>query len=185
VDAAICAGRTEEGYGIGFGIGELEGKRTIGHGGAIYGFATTLKAMPDDKLGVVVVTTKDSANAVTNRIADLALKAMLAAREGKPMPQPEITSPVDPNFARSVAGRYVNGSKAVDLIESAGKLSKLSSDGGEQVRLRSLGSSLVVDDKLGYGETVIARGGEVVVGGETFKRVEVPKPRLPLKRGVD
>jgi D-alanyl-D-alanine dipeptidase len=45
------------------------------------------------------------------------------------------------------------------------------------VRLRSLGSSLVVDDKLGYGETVIVRGGEVVVGGETFKRVEVPKPQ--------
>jgi serine beta-lactamase-like protein LACTB len=92
------------GYGIGFGIREVEGKRTIGHGGAIYGFATTLKAMPDDKLGVVVVTTKDSANAVTNRIADFALKAMLATREKKPMPQPEITSPVEPDFAHRVAG---------------------------------------------------------------------------------
>ena len=59
------------GYGIGFGLRELEGRRTVGHGGAIYGFATTLKAMPDDKLGVVVVTTKDSANAVTNRVAEL------------------------------------------------------------------------------------------------------------------
>lgn len=59
------------GYGIGFGIGELEGRRSIGHGGAIYGFATSLKALPDEKLGVVVVTTKDSANAVTNRVADL------------------------------------------------------------------------------------------------------------------
>lgn len=165
------------GYGIGFGIGELEGRRTIGHGGAIYGFATTLKAMPDDKLGVVVVTTKDSANAVTNRIADLALKTMLAVREKKAVPQPEITSPVDPKFARSATGRYVNGSKTVDLIESAGKLTKLSSNGGEQVRLRSLGSSLVVDDKLGYGETVIVREGEIVVSGETFKRVEVPKPQ--------
>jgi CubicO group peptidase (beta-lactamase class C family) len=48
------------GYGIGFGIGEINGHRTIGHGGAIYGFATSLKALPDEKLGVVVVTTKDS-----------------------------------------------------------------------------------------------------------------------------
>lgn len=164
------------GYGIGFGIRELEGKRTIGHGGAIYGFATTLKAMPDEKLGVVVVTTHDSANAVTNRIADLALKAMLAVRERRAMPQPEITSPVDPAFARRVAGRYVNGTKTIDLMESAGKLTILSPDAGAQVRLRSQGNSLVVDDKLGYGETVVVRDGEIVVSGETFKRVEVRKP---------
>ena len=164
------------GYGIGFGIREFEGRRTIGHGGAIYGFPTTLKAMPDDKLGAVVVTTMDAANAVTNRIADFALKAMLAARAGKPMPQPEITSPVDPGFARRVAGRYVNGAKYVDLIERGGTLAKFSSDGGEQVRLRSLGSSLVVDDRLGYGDRVIVREGEVEINGETFSRVEVAKP---------
>jgi len=164
------------GYGIGFGIGEVDGHRTIGHGGAIYGFATSLKALPDEKLGVVVVTTKDSANAVTNRIADFALKAMLAAREGKPIPEPEITSPIDPEFASRVAGRYVNGAKAVELIARGGTLSKLSSDGGDQVRLRQLGSALIVDDKLGYGEKIIVGEGEIVIGGETFKRVEVPKP---------
>ena len=164
------------GYGIGFGIREIEGRRTIGHGGAIYGFATTLKAMPDDKLGAVVVTTKDSANAVTNRIADFALKAMLAARAGKPIPQPEITSPVDPGFARRVAGRYVNGTKFIDLIERGGMLTKFNSEGGEQVRLRSLGSSLVVDDRLGFGERIIVRDGQIEVNGETFKRVEVSKP---------
>jgi len=167
------------GYGIGFGVRELEGRRTIGHGGAIYGFATTLKAMPDDKLGVVVVTTKDAANAVTNRVADLALKAMLAARQGKPIPPPEITSLVDPQFARRIAGRYVNGTKDIDLIESGGTLSMLSTVGGEQVRLRSLGSALIVDDKLAYGEKILVRDGEIVIGSETFKRVDVPKPQAP------
>jgi CubicO group peptidase (beta-lactamase class C family)/D-alanyl-D-alanine dipeptidase len=165
------------GYGIGFGVREMEGRRTVGHGGAIYGFATTLKAMPDDKLGVVVVTTKDSANAVTNRVADLALRAMLAARRGKPIPQPETTTPVDPQLARRIEGRYASGARSVELIESGGKLSKLSSDGGEQVRLRSLGDALVVDDKLAYGEKILVRDGAIVVGDETFKRAEVPKPR--------
>lgn len=164
------------GYGIGFGIGESEGRRTIGHGGAIYGFATQLKATPDDKLGVVAVTTKDAANAVTSRIADFALRAMLAVREGKTIPEPEITAPVDPVFASRIAGRYVNDSKSVDLIERGGTLSMLSSDGGEQVRLRSLGSSLVVDDKLGHGQKIIVGKGEIVIGGEIFKRVDVPKP---------
>jgi CubicO group peptidase (beta-lactamase class C family)/D-alanyl-D-alanine dipeptidase len=165
------------GYGIGFGIGELEGRRTVGHGGAIYGFATTLKAMPDDKLGVVVVTTKDSANAVTNRIADLSLRAMLASRQGKPIPQPEITAPVDPQLARRIDGRYVSGPRSVELIESAGKLSKLNGVGGEQVRLRSLGEVLIVDDKLAYGEKILVRDNAIVVGNETFKRVEVPRPQ--------
>lgn len=164
------------GYGIGFGIREFEGRRTIGHGGAIYGFATTLKAMPGDKIGAIVVTTKDSANAVTNRIADFALKAMLAAREGKPIPYPEITLPVDPEFAARIAGRYVNGVKAVELIERGGTLSKLNSDGGDQVRLRSLGSALVVDDRLSYGERIVVRGDEIEINGETFKRAEVPRP---------
>ena len=115
-------------------------------------------------------------NAVTNRIADLALKAMLAAREGKPVPEPELTSPIGPEFAAKIAGRYVNGSKTVELIERGGTLSKLTSDGGEQVRLRKLGNALIVDDKLGYGEKVIVGEGQIVIGGETFKRVDVPKP---------
>ncbi len=166
----------KSGYGIGFAIREVDGRRTVGHGGAIYGFATTLKAMPDDKLGVVVVTTKDSANAVTNRVADYALTTMLAVRQGKPIPQPETSSPVDPQLARRIEGHYVNGSNSVELIESAGKLSKLSGGGGEQVRLRSLGDALIVDDKLAYGEKMLVRDNALVIGNDTFKRIEVPKP---------
>ena len=49
------------GFGIGFRIGQMDGRRVIGHGGAIYGFATTLLALPDDSLGVVVVATLDGA----------------------------------------------------------------------------------------------------------------------------
>ena len=165
------------GYGIGFGVRELEGRRTVGHGGAIYGFATTLKAMPDDKLGVVVVTTKDSANSVTNRVADYALTTMLAVRQGKPIPQPEITSPIEPQVARRIAGRYVNGPNSVELVESAGKLSKLRSLGGEQVRLRSLAGALIVDDKLAYGEKIQVGDNAIVIGNETFKRIEVRKPQ--------
>ena len=170
------------GYGIGFGIRELEGRRTVGHGGAIYGFATTLKAMPDDKLGVVVVTTKDSANAVTDRVANYALTTMLAVRQGKPIPEPKISAPVDRQLARRIAGRYVNGPNSVELIESAGKLSKLSGLGGEQVRLRALGDALIVDDKLAYGEKILVRDNALVIGNETFKRVEVRKPEPALDR---
>jgi CubicO group peptidase (beta-lactamase class C family)/D-alanyl-D-alanine dipeptidase len=165
------------GYGIGFGISEMNGHRKIGHGGAIYGFATQLSALPDEKLGVVVVTTKDAANAVTTRIANAALEAMLAVRQGNLVPQPEITSAVDTNLARRIAGRYVMGDKGFDLIESGGKLSILNTLGGFPAELRSLGDALVVDGKLAYGSKIIPRGDQVVIGNETFNRVALPKPQ--------
>ena len=44
-------------FGIGFALGKLDGHRMVGHDGAIYGFATSLDALPDDKLGAVAVAT--------------------------------------------------------------------------------------------------------------------------------
>lgn len=167
---------------IGFHKAQLEGHRQIGLDGTIAGFATTLEALPDDKLGVVVITTKDAATAVTIRIADLALKAMLAARQQKPLPQPEITSPVDPDLAHRIAGRYMRGDHGFDLIESAGTLSLLAIDGGQPARVRSLGDVLIVDGPLSYGKTIIVRGDDIVINRETFKRVASGKPPEPPAR---
>ncbi len=63
------------GFGIGFNIAELDGHKRIGHGGAIYGFSTELAALPADKLGVVVVASRDVSNGVTRHIASEALEA--------------------------------------------------------------------------------------------------------------
>ena len=147
--------------------------------GSIYGFATALETLPDDKIGVVVITTKDAANAVTGRIADLALKAMLAARQQRPLPEPEVTSPVNPQVARRIAGRYVRGDHGFDLIESGGKLSLLAIGGGRPANVRSLGDALIVDDPLSYGKKIIVRGDAMVIGGETLEKVSSGKPHAP------
>ncbi len=165
------------GFGIGFGISEMDGHREISHGGAIYGFATQLSALPDDKLGVVVVTTKDAANAVTSRIADIALKAMLAVRAGKPIPEPEKTSPVAPDRAQLLAGRYVNGQKAFDLTDSStNQLSILSTEGGFPGVLRSSGNDLIVDGKLAFGKKISPDGDSINIDNEAYKRIAVLKP---------
>ena len=52
-------------FGLGFELETLDKHRMIGHDGAIYGFATTLDVLPEDNVGVIAVTTKDAANAVT------------------------------------------------------------------------------------------------------------------------
>ncbi len=94
------------GFGLGFSLGRFQGHRRIGHGGAIYGFATELAALPDQKLGAVVIASRDCANAVTTRITDVALGQMLAVRENKPLPPIESTTPLGPGVAKRWAGHY-------------------------------------------------------------------------------
>jgi D-alanyl-D-alanine dipeptidase/CubicO group peptidase (beta-lactamase class C family) len=179
LEASTLAQMSTPQSGFGFRVAELNGHRQVGHEGSVQGFATSLEALPDDKIGVVVLTNKDAATAVTRRIADLALRAMLAARRQQPGPEPEITAPVDPQLARRLAGRYKSGDQGVDLIESGGNLSLLAIGGGRQVRVRSLGDALIVDDRLSYGEKILVRGEEIVIGGETLRKVSSGKPPEP------
>lgn len=183
LSALFAGGRAvKSATAVAFHFGQLQGRRQAGLDGTIAGFATTLEALPDDKLGVVVITTKDAANGVTSHIADLALKAMLAARQNKPLPQSEITSPLDPGLVRRIAGRYMRGDRGFDLTESAGTLSLLATDGGMPARIRSMGDVLVVDGPLSYGKKILLRGNDIVIDGETFKRVSIAKPPEPPAR---
>ena len=163
-------------YGLGFAIGELEGRRRIGHGGAVYGFATELAALPDDKLGVVVITSVDCANAITKRIANEALKQMLAVRQGKPLPRIDEPRPILADYARRIAGRYGQGDKAVDLIERTGRLYYLPAKGGFRAELRQLADQLVTDDRLDYGQKMRVDGDQLLIGKEKLGRVAERKP---------
>src|SRR5581483_6611944 len=113
---------------------ELEGKKRIGHGGAIYGFATEFAALPSEKLGVIVVASRDSANGIITRIADDALRLMLAVKAGKPLPKIEIPEPLKPDEVKALAGRYRAGDRYFDLTESFGRLMLLTDRGGALVR---------------------------------------------------
>ena len=168
------------GFGLSFFVSEFEGRRRVGHGGAVYGFATDLSALPDDKLGVVVIASRDVANAVTRHIADVALKGMLAVRQGKPLPKLEETTPIERDLARKLVGRYQAGKKAIDLVLRKGKLYMFPLAGGSRVEVRTLGKALITDDLLGFGQKVIVKGDELRIGKDSYKRVARPKPgRVP------
>jgi serine beta-lactamase-like protein LACTB len=172
----------KNGYGLGFAIGELDGRRRVGHGGAIYGFATQLDCLPDDKLGVVVVTSRDCANAVTSHIAVTALTAMRAAKQGKPLPKVVETTPVQPETARKLAGRYQAGEKSFDLVDGYGRLWLWPGRGGFRLELRTTGDNLIVDDVLGFGPVVEIQGEKLKIGPDTYDRVATPKPQpVPAK----
>jgi len=174
------------GYGIGFGLSELRGHRVVGHGGAIYGFATELSALPDDKLGVVVVTTMDGANTVTSRIADAALDMMLANREKRALSMPDTTNALPAGLAHRLAGRYGTGENAVDLVAIDDELFVDPVRGGMRVPLRMLRDTLIVDGRLGYGARVVALDDAIVIGKDSLKRVQpgIPAPAPEKYRGL-
>ncbi|HEV3259624.1 MAG TPA: serine hydrolase [Gemmataceae bacterium] len=174
--------KEKTGFGIGFHITELDGCRRIGHGGAMYGFATELAALPGDKLGVVVVASRDGVNAVTTRIADVALRHMLAVRQGKPLPMIEETKPLDAALVRKLAGRYRAGKKDIDLIERSGHLWLLPERGGFRLEVRALGDTLTADDRLGFGPTIKRQGDRLKIGADTYARVDVARPESPPDR---
>src|SRR6185437_13818589 len=167
----------KEGFGLGFYLSELDGHKSIGHGGAVYGFATQLQALPKEKLGVVVVASRDVANGVTNHIAEVALKQMLAAKEGKPLPAIEETKSIPIDKTRKLAGRYKSGTKEFVLLERDGHLWVLPGRGGYRQELRALGDDLIVDDRMAYGPKFTRDGEKLRFGKDTYERVPATKPQ--------
>ncbi len=169
------------GFGLGFVLSRLQGHRQIGHNGAMYGFATDLAALPDDKIGVVVIAARDCANGLTTRIATVALEQMLALRDGKALPPIETTTPLAPGLARDLAGHYQTGNgTAFDLDARNDRLALEWDDGNERIEIRTAGNDLLGDDRLsGLGPRIKREGGKLRVNGDLFERVAVPIPPAP------
>ena len=173
----------KSGFGIGFYVSQLDGHRVVEHGGAIYGFATQAAALPDDKLGVVAVTTMDSSNAVTSHVAEMALRLMLAAKEGRALPGIPQTSAIPLGRVRQLEGRYGTGDSAVNLIATNGELYLRRLVGGVQVRLRQSGDSLIEDGRLGYGLQVTPVANGIRVRDHLLERVSLDQPPpIPSRR---
>jgi len=163
-------------FGIGFALGELDGRRRAGHGGAIYGFSTELAFLPDDELGVVVTSAVDVTNAVTSRLATHALRCLVARRAGAPLPTLALTTPLEPEVGAAVAGRYIgpDGERAevVWRREGHGWLEWR----GMRGALRREGTHLRVDGRNWFGPRIERTQAGLAINGTTYRRVADAKP---------
>lgn len=175
----------KRGFGLGFMVNDFKGHRSVGHDGAVYGFATTLVALPDDKLGVVMVTTLESANSTTGRLAQFALDAMLAVRAGKPVPAYKATEPLSASEMQQAAGVYRAGEETIELAVQNGKLYSWGLADDSRLELRRLGNVLVADDVLGFAGPVKLDKDTLTYDKKTFKRVPVERPAPPPARWAD
>ncbi len=167
---------TKSGFGLGFDVHDFRGRRCVGHNGAVYGFATVLEALPAEKLGVAVVTTKDCANGVAKKLADYALELMLAEREGKELPAYEPADPVDVAQARALAGRYRNDSAGLDVFERDGKLYAWPTTGGPRLELHPKGEGFIIDGPLDSGQKLRVEKDRLYWGDKVFSKVLSEKP---------
>ncbi len=174
----------KQGFGLGFVVGDLDGKRRVGHGGAVYGFSTELAMLPDQKLGVIVCSARDVSNAVTTRIANDALRLMVASKEGNPLPKLTETKPIPAAEATTLVGRYRNDpDRWADVTESFGKVYVTPSRGGHRIELKKSADGYIADGVEGFGLPFTFKGGKLTTAGRTYTR-EKPgglPPESPAK----
>src|SRR5258708_37456155 len=110
---------------------------------------------------------------------------MVAAKEGKRLPKLEETKPLDGNEARKLAGRYKGGEKGekfFDLTERNGRLFAMPGRGGFRAEVKKIGDDLILDDALDFGTRIQRKDGKLILGKDTYERVEVPRPAPPPER---
>jgi CubicO group peptidase (beta-lactamase class C family)/D-alanyl-D-alanine dipeptidase len=172
---------TRSQFGIGFAISEFDGHKSIGHGGAVYGFSTQIKALPDQKLGVVAVTSLDGANGVVRRLSNYALRILLAAKNGTDQPTYQTTQPIPEELARAMKGTFRSEKGELTITELNGRVHLR--QGSYRKEVRALADGLIVDDVMSFGPRIqIKSRDELVINGDSYKRLEEQKPeRSPGK----
>ena len=168
-----------QGFGMGFHVQDLDGYTKIGHGGAVYGFSTQLEALPDRKLGVAAAASLDGTNGVVGRLADFALRLMIATQDGKPLPTYRMTGPIPPERAADLVGTYreVDGDKFTFISELNGDV--FMERGSFRYKLGSAAEDgrIITDDEIGFGtEVKLIDTERLTVGDTEFKRLQHQPP---------
>jgi len=164
-------------FGLGFALSEFDGRRRVGHTGAVYGFSTGMHVLPDEKLAVIAAASRDMTD--LGRICEHALRLLLARREGKPAPPWQAPKPVSPEIQRRVEGRYASPGLTIRLVRRRGELW---SEGVpfHRVLIRRQGGGHITDGRLAPGRPVEFGDDSVAIAGASYdRRPDMPPSEAP------
>lgn len=173
-----AAGRPQP-FGLGFHVAELDGYKQIGHGGAVYGFSTQLEALPERRLGVAAASSLDGSNGVVRRLADYALRLMIATQDGKPLPTYRTTEPLPAERARELIGTYreVDGDRFARVTEFGGQVFLRRGTFRYRLGAASDNGQILTDDEVGHGQSVSLSDGDTLkIDDVVFKRMADKPP---------
>jgi CubicO group peptidase (beta-lactamase class C family) len=191
VGKRMAHGRVTSGYGLCYGVAEMDGWTTVGHGGAVYGYASQMTLIPDAGLGALIFVTLDFANQIGGRLAQEALRVALAERKMGRMPERSQSPPPisDEQFA-TLPGNYRDAAsgEVVEVKASGGKLYLMGEGVPLQIRPAG-GSSFVIDGRIysrdadyPHMELSFLAPGTLVWKGATWTRIaDVPGEEPPLE----
>jgi len=168
----------DQGFGLGFSVESFDKFKKIGHGGAVYGFSTQLEAIPERKLGVVAAASSDGTNGVVQRIAEYALRLMIATKDGKPLPKYRTTILLAPLRAQQLVGTYheSDGERFARVSQLNGEVYLQRGTFRYDLRAAEDEGTLLLDDAVGFGTVVQLKGSDtLVVGDVQFQR----QPDMP------
>lgn len=123
----------ETGFGLGFFVGKYRDHKTAQHSGAVYGFTTLLVVLPEERIGVVVLSNCDIGMGSVRRLGDLSLDLLLAAVCNEAMPKEPATIELSSHELAGLAGQYESQSYWARLeVEGDALVGELS---GQPIRL--------------------------------------------------
>ena len=119
-----------EPYGYGLAVGEEDGRHRIGHGGGMVGYISSMTG--DVASGIGVIVFKNSMQS-TSAIADFALRSIINALAGDPLPDAPATPEIDLD---EYSGSYCDGTVTISVVDEAGTLNLLL--GSERIALEPM-----------------------------------------------
>jgi CubicO group peptidase (beta-lactamase class C family) len=112
----------ETGFGLGFYVGRYRNHKTVQHSGAVYGFTTLLVVLPEERIGVAVLSNCDIGMGPVRKLGDSSLDLLLEAVRGEPMPPASAPVEVASDELARLTGHYESQSYWASLEVNDGSL---------------------------------------------------------------
>lgn len=164
----------QSGFGLGFQVQDFEGYSAIGLGDSNSGYSAQLLAIPEMRLGVVVATPLDCQIGTISRIAEYALRLVLAQLEGANLPDYPTTNQVPLDRAHALVGHFQmqDSDRWAQISLVSGKLYLRHGNFQREIRSSSSDGSLVIDNAVGLAATLTQDAtGNIQINNEAYHRV--------------
>ncbi|CAN7571394.1 serine hydrolase domain-containing protein [Aminobacter sp. LjRoot7] len=171
------------GYGLCYGAGEVDGWESVGHGGAVYGYASHMLILPGAGIGVLMFATLDFANQIASRLGVDGLRIALSERKmGMPLQRVQRPPVIADEQFKSLPG-YYSDDATQEVVEVKAKDGRLYLMGdGVPLQIRPVaGKDFVIDGRIygrgaGYAHMNLSfpEPGKLVWKDASWTRIEAP-----------
>jgi CubicO group peptidase (beta-lactamase class C family) len=161
------------GYGLGFGLRDYRGRKLVSHTGGLPGYLSQVALVPEERLGLVVLTNQEEAGAFRS-----VTQAVLDAYLGAPVPPVDWPAAfrkqadaeakkAEAAVARAAAARTVDGRRSLTLAAYVGRYrdpwygdATIAEQGGRLVLHMTRSPGMVADLEHWQHDTFVARWRE-------------------------